>query len=492
MRSDLTTPSPTEPAELIRVLHIDDEREPLNMTKRMLEMADETLRVESVSTPEEALIRIREEAFDCVVSDFQMPRLDGIEVARMIRETSDVPFILYTGHGSEEVASMAFAVGIDDYVRKELYPQHYEVLANRIRVVVEKQRVEAELISSEARYRTILEESRDAVFVLDDESILYANSNAAELLGLSDSSEVIGQDAFTFIAPEDREMVREMAVERQKGSNVSSRYEFNLIDGDGRRIPVETHVSLIEYDGKSASLSFNRDITERKQIELALEESEEKFRVLTEKSVTGIYILQDSKMAYVNPSFAKMFGYSTDEIIGILSPEDLLHTDDRPYMRRRLTERLDGEIASSSSFYNAIRKDGALLFVEACAMLIEYQGKPAVMGTLIDVTERMRMEEELRTSEGRYRGMVMNSNDILAECDLNGRWTYMSPSVESILGYEPEEMLGKLAVDFMMSDDVEISRRDHKAIVEEGENVRQYEDRYVKKDGGVVTISWYL
>ena len=109
----MSQPSHTGPADLIRVIHIDDEPELLRMTKRFLEAADEALRVESVSSPEEALERIREEAFDCVVSDFQMPRLDGIEVARKIRETSKIPIILYTGRGSEDVAADAFAVGID-------------------------------------------------------------------------------------------------------------------------------------------------------------------------------------------------------------------------------------------------------------------------------------------------------------------------------------------------------------------------------------------
>ena len=108
------------------------------MTKRFLETADETLKVESVSSPEEALKRIREGAFDCVVSDYQMPHLDGIDVARKIRETSNISIILYTGRGSEDIASEAFAVGIDDYVRKELHSLHYEVLANRIRGVVER------------------------------------------------------------------------------------------------------------------------------------------------------------------------------------------------------------------------------------------------------------------------------------------------------------------------------------------------------------------
>ena len=120
----------------IRVLHVDDEVNHLDYTKTFIERADESLQVESVASPEDALERLERETYDCVVSDFQMPNMDGIELARRIRETSDIPFIIYTGRGSEEVAEAAFTVGVDDYIRKEMNPSHYQVLARRIRSAV--------------------------------------------------------------------------------------------------------------------------------------------------------------------------------------------------------------------------------------------------------------------------------------------------------------------------------------------------------------------
>ncbi|MEE8355616.1 MAG: response regulator, partial [Candidatus Bathyarchaeia archaeon] len=124
-------PSPKPSA--IRVLHVDDEETHLEYAKTFLEMADETFHIESVTSPEEALRLLESGTYDCVVSDFQMPIMDGVELARRVRETSDIPFILYTGRGSEEVAEAAFTVGIDDYLRKEVDPSHYRVLAKRIR-----------------------------------------------------------------------------------------------------------------------------------------------------------------------------------------------------------------------------------------------------------------------------------------------------------------------------------------------------------------------
>ena len=256
----MSQPSHTGPIDLIRVIHIDDESELLRMTKRFLEAADEALRVESVSSPEEALERIREEAFDCVVSDFQMPRIDGIEVARKIRETSNIPIILYTGRGSEDVAAAAFAVGIDDYVRKELHPLHYEVLANRIRGVVERR-------WAEKLYGDILGGSRDGVIIVEGTKYLYANQAQADLLGASDPSEVIGRDSMVWIVEEDRERVKETALGRQRGEEAPSLYEYRVSTVDGEQRVLETSATLIDFRGRNVSLAFTRDVTERKMME---------------------------------------------------------------------------------------------------------------------------------------------------------------------------------------------------------------------------------
>ena len=130
----------SEPTRDLRVLHVDDEVSLLDLTKVLLEMADEDMAIESVASPKEALELLKSETYDCLVSDFQMPNLDGIELAKRIREFSNIPIILYTGRGSEEVAETAFTAGVDDYFRKHINPSHYQILARRIRAVVEKKR----------------------------------------------------------------------------------------------------------------------------------------------------------------------------------------------------------------------------------------------------------------------------------------------------------------------------------------------------------------
>jgi len=268
----LTQPSPVGTVDVIRVLHIDDELEPLQMAKKLLEMADEGLRVESISSPMEALERLREGGFDCVITDFQMSPMDGIEVAQSIRESSDILIILYTGQGSEDVAARAFAVGIDDYVRKELHPLHYEVLANRIRGVVGKHWVEK-------LYGDILDGSRDGVILVDGTKYIYANQAQADLLGVSDPQELIGRDSLDWIVKEDRERLKESSLRRQSGEDVPSVYEYTVSTSGGEHRVIETSATLIDYRGKKVSLAFTRDVTERRKTNDELRESEMRYSV---------------------------------------------------------------------------------------------------------------------------------------------------------------------------------------------------------------------
>ena len=109
--------------KLIRVLYIDDDIAYLILSKRCIKNFEPAITIDTTTSPDEVLDQL--ESYDCIVSDYKMPRMNGIELAQKVREISDIPFILYTGLGSEEVASDAFNVGVNDYLRKENEPDHY-------------------------------------------------------------------------------------------------------------------------------------------------------------------------------------------------------------------------------------------------------------------------------------------------------------------------------------------------------------------------------
>ncbi|MBN2336693.1 PAS domain S-box protein [Candidatus Bathyarchaeota archaeon] len=130
------------------MLHIDDEPDQSKFLEIFLKKADPNLVIEPALSAFKALELLEKKRYDCIVSDYLMPVMNGIQFAEKLREGDDTPLIIYTGNGSEEVAEAAFAAGIDDYVRKEMNPSHYKVLARRIRQVVEKKWAEEGLLES--------------------------------------------------------------------------------------------------------------------------------------------------------------------------------------------------------------------------------------------------------------------------------------------------------------------------------------------------------
>ena len=143
--------------EIIRVIHIDDDESQKTFVKIFVE-EDPSIKVTSVSDPQAAVELVQTGEYDCIISDYDMPETDGISFAQRIRELSHIPIIIYTGKGSEEIAERAFAAGIDDYIRKEMEPAHYQVLAKRIRHVVEQRR-------AEESYRGLFENASDAIYI---------------------------------------------------------------------------------------------------------------------------------------------------------------------------------------------------------------------------------------------------------------------------------------------------------------------------------------
>ena len=240
-----------------------------------LESTDPSIQVVSVLSPNDALKLLRKESFDSVVSDYQMPGLDGIELARRIRETSDIPFIIYTGHGSEEVAEAAFTAGVDDYLQKEMNPSHFQVLAKRIRTTVEKRRVEKELKESEELYRSLVETSPYAITLTDLKgNLLVTNQQAARLHGYNSIEEMLsrGRNAFSLIEPEDRERAAENAQKTMETGMIRN-VQYRMLRVDGSSFPAELSASLIkdQEGAPKAFIGVIRDISIHKRYMESLE-----------------------------------------------------------------------------------------------------------------------------------------------------------------------------------------------------------------------------
>ena len=246
-------------ADVIRILHVDDDSSQGDFLNYFLPVSDGSFTIQPICDPYKVLDELRRNRYDCVVTDYQMPNLNGIELAALIRKEFDIPIIIYTGQGSEEVAEAAFSVGIDDYLRKEMDPSHYQVLAKRIRSVVEKKRVDS-------LYRTVVEQTSDALLIFVDNRAVYANKALLDLLGIDKVSD-FGKNPFRFFAEGDREKAITRLQQVLSTGKSDGYHKYQLQNEHGDRLYVEVSTSPVTYNGKKGIICFARDITEKYKLE---------------------------------------------------------------------------------------------------------------------------------------------------------------------------------------------------------------------------------
>jgi two-component system phosphate regulon sensor histidine kinase PhoR len=164
-----------------------------------------------------------------------------------------------------------------------------------------------------------------------------------------------------------------------------------------------------------------------------LKESEEKFRKLAEKSVVGIYLIQDDLLRYVNPKFAEIFGYEVDEMVNRLEATAIVFHEDRPLIEENIRKRIAGEVESIHAQFRGIRRDQEIIHVEVYGSRIDHQGRPAVLGTMIDITERIRAQRDLEKQLTIFQGLYDLAMAMIAERSINENLTLVVEKSRQIL-----------------------------------------------------------
>jgi PAS domain S-box-containing protein len=217
-------------------------------------------------------------------------------------------------------------------------------------------------------------------------------------------------------------------------------FEWQVRDRTERVFWVEAQLKPIRVDGCDRILVVLRDIDQRKQAEEALKESEARYRMVTEGSLAGVYVIQDRRFAYVNPTMAQIFGYQVEEIMtGAVAPKDLIHPEDLALVQETIRRRLSGEMAAAHYTFRGLHRTGRVIYCESFGRAVEYQGRPAVVGTLVDFTERQRAEEALR----RHAELLDLAHDAILVRDLDNRIVFWNSGAEETYGWSKEEVRGQ-------------------------------------------------
>jgi PAS domain S-box-containing protein len=275
------------------------------------------------------------------------------------------------------------------------------------RDITERKRSEETVKNSEARYSRLLQHSFDAVVVHQNGIITLSNQIAANLAGASTPSELIGKNIFDFIHPDSRDLARERIAAMTSWDEVTAvdAVEEKFLRIDGKTIDVEVVATGFPDAGKPAVQVVFRDISRRKELVAALRRSEEKYRILVEHSQSGVYIIQGQLIRYVNSAFARILGGVPEDFI-LHDFAEYIAPEDRDWVLDRGLSRQRGGTVPDNYECRLLKRDGTTrVFVFIDTGLIQYEGAPASMGTIRDITEQKRAAEALRESGEKLRAV---------------------------------------------------------------------------------------
>jgi PAS domain S-box-containing protein len=492
----------------INVLYVDDEEDLLEIGKRYLELNSD-LHIVTVSSALGALAELKASKFEAVVADYQMPGMNGIELLKQIRVHSQIPFILFTGKGREEVVIEALNSGADFYLQKGGgFKAQFAELEHKIKEAVRKRRTEQALDESEVKFQKVFNNSNDAIFIINSEGrFIDVNSIACRELGYS-REELLQLSPLDITMPEFAVRVSDHVRETlEKGSGV---FETVHLTKDGAEIPIELTTQLFIHEGNTGIMGVARNISERRKAEDALRASEERFRVLFETANDGIILIDNLKIIDCNSKALELFGCSSKQDIighdpGEFSPES---QPDGSNSKISGMERTRAALEGKPQRFNwlHLRKDGTPFHVEVALSAFTLRGQTYVEAIVRDISRRRGMLEELnrtsedaevrfKHSESTFQTIAENTKDVIWKLDTRTlRFTYVSPSVRSLRGITVTEAMSE-----SLKDSVDPSSYDKilkllplriQQLRDGNEEVRSRTDvvQQKRKDGSWVTV----
>lgn len=198
-----------------------------------------------------------------------------------------------------------------------------------------------------------------------------------------------------------------------------------------------------------ANRLLQKQLDEGEHLRHVLSESEKKYRILADASPIGVYLIQDGVLQYVNQCFMEATGYREAELIGKMSPLELVTEASRPLMIEQMDKRLAGEPALASYVCQSVTKQGDSVCFEVHGAITMHQGKPALVGALLNITARVQAEEALRQSEKQLRFIANHAPVMLAQCDDAKRYTFVNQSYAELFGLQVYELIGRYAKDIL-------------------------------------------
>jgi len=386
----------------IRVLHVDDETGFLKVANQILNNTS-TFEVDTASSVEEAMNKIKTREYDAILSDYQMPNKDGLQFLKELRQSDNqIPFIIFTGKSREEIAIKALNLGADYYLNKTGSPETvYGEVRNTIRKAVRTKRAEKLHKESEEKYKILFQNAKDVTVIFDLKGNITSINKAADEYGLKTET-TIGKNMLDFVSKKTWPRLLKELILITSGKTVEGKLEIKTPMG---RKATEYRSTPIIISGKIIGFqTVLRDTTRNKNTEEELKKTQRNFQELFNSVIDPIVITnRKGRILEISESLVKIGGFSRKELIGrnFLRVKGLTKKS-KALLLKNLSKRMLGMEVSPYEV-ELITRDGRKIPAEVNATRIKYMGKSAVMAIFRDITLRKKAEESMKNSLDKLR-----------------------------------------------------------------------------------------
>lgn len=402
----------------LRALHVEDSERDANLLTRHLSRAGYELTSERVETAEAMRRSLKKQGWDVILCDYSMPHFDALQAVRLLKEMElDLPFIIISGTVGEAVAVEAMRAGAHDYLMKDNLVRLVPTIERELQEAENRRarrQAEAELRQSEEQYRRLIDTAYEGIWIADaNAQITYANQRLAKMLGYT-VEELIGRPVFEYLAGDTHGKMKIKSQRRLQG--IEEQCDMRLRRKDGSALWVILSATAIR-DGQgqvTSTLAMLTDITKRKrgeeekaQLTAQIESQRQRLNNIV-ASVPGVVWeswkepdAAGQRSDFVSDYVVTMLGYSVEEWLA--KPNfwvSIVHPDDREEVANGVAASFASGKSSSQKF-RWVARDGRIVWVESnYAVVADVEGRPAgLRGVTLDVTERIKLEEQLRQAE---------------------------------------------------------------------------------------------
>ncbi len=482
----------------LRILIVEDSEDDLLLMIRELKKGGFNPVYERVDTAAAMKKVLKENHWDIILCDYKMPHFSAPSAIALLKEIKiDIPILIISGKIGEETAAECMLLGAQDYIMKNNMSRLCPAVARELEEAdsrSKRKEMEQALLHSQEKYQNILENIEDGYYEVDlAGNFTFFNSSLCRIIGYP-KEEMIGMDNRQYTDKEGAKKLFHVFNQVYKTGEPSKEFDWQIIRKDGTKRHIEASVSLLKDSSGNASgfRGIVRDITERKEIEDKLRESEQMFRTLTEQSSDIIALVnREGVVTYENPATEKILGFKAEERIGG-NIFDHLHHDD---------------LKSAANAFNVLAKDvdappyrGEVrlrdkngswhTFDTVGSHLVQDRSITGGIISLRDITKRKKTEEALQKSEAKYRHLVEDAHEGIFQSTAEGRHITVNQAFANILGYDSPEEVVKNITD--IAHQIYVNPEDRTKILQtidkEG-SVKGYETEFYRKDGSKIWVS---